>query len=71
MKQFIDLSTWERKGQFLHFLKYSDPYFGICTNVDCTKAYARAKEIGVSFFLYYFYLSLDAANNIPEFRTRL
>lgn len=71
MKQFIDINTWERKGQFQHFLKYSDPYFGISTNVDCTKAYVKAKEMGVSFFLYYFYLSLDAANNIPGFRIRL
>ncbi|MCD6447159.1 MAG: chloramphenicol acetyltransferase [Candidatus Marinimicrobia bacterium] len=71
MKQIIDINTWDRKGPFQHFLKYSDPYFGICTNVDCTKAYARAKEMDVSFFLYYFYLSLDAANAMPEFRTRL
>ncbi len=71
MKQIIDIDTWDRKGSFQHFLKYSDPYFGITTNVDCTEAYAKAKEMGVSFFLYYFYLSLNAANNIPEFRTRL
>ena len=71
MKQIININTWDRKGPFQHFLKYSDPYFGITTNVDCTEAYAKAKEMGVSFFLYYFYLSLDAANNIPEFRTRL
>jgi len=71
MKQIININTWDRKGPFQHFLKYSDPYFGITTNVDCTEAYAKAKEMGVSFFLYYFYLSLDTANNIPEFRTRL
>ncbi|MEA2077485.1 MAG: CatA-like O-acetyltransferase [Candidatus Marinimicrobia bacterium] len=71
MKKYIDINTWDRKGPFRHFLKYSDPYFGICTNVDCTNAYAHTKKMGVSFFLYYFYLSLDAANNIPEFRIRL
>ncbi|RKY56016.1 MAG: chloramphenicol acetyltransferase [Candidatus Neomarinimicrobiota bacterium] len=71
MKQYVDLNTWERKDQFQHFIKYSDPYFGITTNVDCTTTYAKAKELGVSFFLYYFYLSLDTANAIPEFRTRL
>ncbi|MCK4530993.1 MAG: chloramphenicol acetyltransferase, partial [Candidatus Marinimicrobia bacterium] len=63
MKQIIDIDTWKRKGPFQHFLKYSDPYFGITCSVDCTQAYTRAKEMGVSFFLYYFYLSLDAANN--------
>lgn len=71
MKHTIDINKWDRKGPFQHFLRYSDPYFGICTRIDCTKAYERAKETGVSFFLYYFYLSLDTANNIPEFRTRL
>jgi chloramphenicol O-acetyltransferase type A len=39
--------------------------------VDCTNAYTHAKELGVSFFLYYFYLSLTAANEIPEFRMRI
>ncbi len=71
MKHIIKLDTWERKDLFQHFIKYSDPYFGITTNIDCTQAYAKAKELGVSFFLYYFYLSLDTANTISEFRTRL
>jgi chloramphenicol O-acetyltransferase type A len=71
MKHIIKLDTWERKDQFQHFMKYSDPYFGITTNIDVSKAYTKAKEMGVSFFLYYFYLSLDAANEIPEFRMRL
>jgi chloramphenicol O-acetyltransferase type A len=71
MKHTIDINTWDRKGPFQHFLRYSDPYFGICTRIDCTKAHKHAKEAGISFFLYYFYLSLDAANNIPEFRIRL
>jgi len=71
MKKTIDLSTWPRASAFNHFIKYSDPYYGIVTHIDCTEAYDRAKELDVSFFLYYFYLSLDAANSIPEFRTRL
>ena len=71
MKQIIDINTWNRKGPFQHFLKYSDPYFGITCSIDCTQAYDRAKKMGISFFLYYFYLSLDAANNIPGFRIRL
>ena len=71
MKHIINIDTWKRKSNFQHFMKYSDPYFGICCNVDCTIARENAKALGVSFFLYYFYLSLDAANEIPEFRTRL
>jgi len=71
MKQNIDLKTWKRASAFKHFIKYSDPYFGITTTIDCTEAYVNAKKSGVSFFLYYFYLSLDTANKIPEFRTRI
>jgi chloramphenicol O-acetyltransferase type A len=71
MKQIIDIYTWSRATVFKHFTQYSDPYFGITTHIDCTEAYAHAKESDVSFFLYYFYLSLQAANDIPEFRTRI
>lgn len=71
MKQFIDLNKWNRASAFRHFITYSNPYFGVSCNIDCTAAYAKAKELNVSFFLYYFYLSLQAANEIPEFRMRI
>ncbi len=71
MKQKIDLSSWKRESAFRHFITYSDPYFGITTNIDCTEAYSRSKKNAVSFFLTYFYLSLKAANEIPEFRMRI
>jgi chloramphenicol O-acetyltransferase type A len=71
MKQVIDIDTWDRGSVFRHFIRYSDPYFGVCTDIDCTVAYNYAKTNGISFFLYYFYLSLRAANAISAFRTRL
>ncbi len=71
MKHIINIDTWDRKSNFLHFMTYSNPYFGITCNVDCTKARKYAKAQGISFFLYYFYQSLSAANAIPVFRTRL
>lgn len=71
MKQSIDIDKWERAAEFRHFIHYSDPYFGVCVNVDCSRAYAAAKEKGISFFLYYFHRSLAAANALPSFRTRL
>ncbi len=70
-KRSINLTDWPRASTFKHFTSYSNPYFGICTEVDCTKAYRYAKEKGMSFFLFYFYLSLQTANNIPEFRIRI
>ena len=38
--------------------------------MDCTEAYAEAKAQGRSFFLYYLYAILRAANEIKEFRYR-
>jgi chloramphenicol O-acetyltransferase type A len=71
MKEFVDLNKWKRASAFRHFITYQNPYFGITTTIDCTKAYNRAKALGVSFFLYYFYVSLKTANGIPEFRMRI
>ena len=65
------MKTWSRASAFEHFMTYSNPYFGITCSIDVTQAYDIAKKRGVSFFLYYFYLSLQAANEIPEFRIRI
>jgi chloramphenicol O-acetyltransferase type A len=71
MKTKINIDSWERGSAFKHFIAYSNPYFGISCNVDCSKAYRAAKQNGVSFFLYYFYQSLAAANAVPAFRIRV
>lgn len=71
MKSFINIDNWSRKEHFLFFKGFDEPFFGITTDVDCTTAYARAKEDDVSFFLYYLYRSLAAVNTIDEFRYRI
>ncbi len=71
MKQIIDLNLWKRREHFLFFKDFQEPFFGITANVDCTEAYRYAKENDLSFFLYYMYLSLKAANAIEEFRYRV
>jgi chloramphenicol O-acetyltransferase type A len=71
MKTEIDIENWNRKDHFRLYSKFSEPFCGICTNVDCTKAYFKAKENKMSFYLYYLYLSLKAANEIKEFRYRI
>ena len=53
MKQKIDLATWNRKEHFEFFSKFEEPFFGTTIQFDCTKAYHKAKELGVSFFVYY------------------
>lgn len=71
MKQLITLDDWKRKDHFQFFSKFEEPFFGVTINIDCTLAYQQAKEKGNSFFLYYLYRSLKAANEIENFRYRI
>ncbi|MFZ4547451.1 MAG: CatA-like O-acetyltransferase [Bacteroidales bacterium] len=71
MKTLIDIENWNRKEHFLFFSKFEDPFFGVTIHVDCTKAYLKAKEEQVSFFLYYLYRALKTANEVENFRYRI
>ena len=71
MKQELDLSTWNRKEHFEFFCKFEEPFFGTTIQFDCTKAYAKSKELGVSFFIYYLHKTLVAVNNTENFRYRI
>lgn len=71
MKQPITLDDWKRKEHFQFFSKFEEPFFGVTINIDCTLAYQQAKEKGNSFFLYYLYRALKAANAIENFRYRI
>ncbi|MBB1151158.1 chloramphenicol acetyltransferase [Myroides sp. NP-2] len=71
MKQRIDLNNWNRKEAFAFFSTFDEPFFGLTISIDCTIAYANAKEKGQSFFLYYLYRALQAANLVENFRYRI
>lgn len=71
MKQKLNLATWNRKDHFNFFTKFEEPFFGVTIRVDCTMAYAVAKETQTSFFLYYLHKSLVAANQIESFKYRI
>lgn len=71
MKQKLNIETWNRKEHFLFFKQMEEPFFGITITVDCTKAYDKAKELGVSFFTYYLHKTLVAVNSIEPFRYRI
>lgn len=71
MKKELIIEEWKRKEHFEFFRKFEEPFFGITTKIDCTKAYNKAKEAGKSFFLYYLLQSLKAANSIEEFKYRI
>lgn len=71
MKQKIDISTWNRKEHFEFFSAFQEPFFGITTTIDCTIAYEKAKEMQISFFVYYLHKTLAAVNQIENFRYRI
>lgn len=71
MKSYINIDTWPRKEHFHFFKGFTDPFFGITTEIDCTTAYKISKEENISFFLYYLFQSLTAVNAIEEFRYRI
>jgi chloramphenicol O-acetyltransferase type A len=71
MKKELDVSTWNRKEHFEFFSKFEEPFFGTTIQLDCTKAYAKSKELGVSFFAYYLHKTLVAVNTIENFRYRI
>ncbi|TGE14507.1 CatA-like O-acetyltransferase [Hymenobacter elongatus] len=71
MKQRIDLASWNRREHFAFFSAFEEPFFGLVAPVNCTGAQAEAKRLGVSFFLYYLHHAVQAANEVPEFRTRI
>ena len=71
MKRTIDLNTWARKAHFEFFKTFDEPYYGVCVKVDVTVAYAHAKSKGYSFFLYYLYQTMIAAQKVEAFRMRI
>ncbi|MFD1602025.1 CatA-like O-acetyltransferase [Flavobacterium artemisiae] len=71
MKTLLDLENWNRKEHFEHFSRMEEPFFGATVEIDCTKAYENAKELKVSFFIYYLHQTLTAVNAIENFRYRI
>ncbi|MEC4048244.1 chloramphenicol acetyltransferase [Flavobacterium sp. SUN046] len=70
-KKKLTLDTWNRKEHYLFFKQMEEPFFGITTTIDCTKAYEKAKALGVSFFIYYLHKTLVAVNQTEAFRYRI
>ncbi|MBC7439526.1 MAG: chloramphenicol acetyltransferase [Flavobacterium sp.] len=71
MKTLLDLENWNRKEHFLFFKQMDEPFFGLTIEIDCTKAYATAKQLGISFFVYYLHKTIIAVNTIESFRYRI
>jgi chloramphenicol O-acetyltransferase type A len=71
MKQKLNLENWNRKEHFLFFKEMEEPFFGITTTINCTKAYEKAKALDISFFSYYLHKTMVTVNSIEPFRYRI
>lgn len=69
--EIIDVENWNRKEHFYYFTKLDNPFLGIVSEIDCTKAYQKSKEMGVSFFAYYLHKSIFAINKVDELKYRI
>ncbi|KGO84643.1 chloramphenicol acetyltransferase [Flavobacterium rivuli WB 3.3-2 = DSM 21788] len=67
----LNLDTWPRKEHFKFFSSFNEPFFGVVTTINCTKAYTAAKQKGIPFFLYYLHKTLTAVNSIEAFKYRI
>ncbi len=70
-KTKIALATWNRREHFEFFSQMEEPFYGMTSRVDCTKAYEKAKTLGISFFIYYLHKTLTAVNACEPFRWRI
>ena len=70
-KTALDLNTWNRKEHFEFFSQFDEPFFGLTVRVDCTIAYEEARKKNTSFYLYYLYRALKAANETTPFRYQI
>lgn len=72
MPRIIDLATWKRRQHYELFRAYPQPFWNVCVDVDVTRLHERcAVPGGPSFFVASFFLSLQAANSVPELRLRI
>lgn len=67
----VDIEEWDRSEQYKFFSQMDEPKWGVTVEMDCSKAYAKAKKRRCSFYLLYLYYSLKAANAVEAFRYRI
>lgn len=67
----VEIENWKRKAVYEFFKDYDDPFFNLTANLDVTALYRFCKEKSLSFALANLFYSLQAANQIREFKIRL
>jgi len=69
--EIIDIENWNRKEHFDFFSKYDNPFWGMVTEIDCTKAYEISEKNRLSFFAHYLHKSILAINKVDELKFRI
>lgn len=69
--KIIDIENWNRKEHFHFFSHMASPYFGFTTEVECSRMYEYAKDLGHSFFAAYMHASMAAVNRVDELKMRI
>lgn len=71
MRKELDISSWNRKQHYEHFMMLADPFFATTIQIDVTAAYNHAKTNKVSFFACYLHACMKAINAIENFKFRI
>ncbi len=71
MRELIDIESWNRKEHFEFYSKFEEPFYGVCIDLDCTKAYDYCKANNISFYLYYLHKVMLANNDVEVMRYRI
>ena len=68
---WIDIESWNRRGQYALFSGMDVPYYNICANVEITEALKFCQRQQFSSFSFMVYLITRTANEIENFRLRI
>lgn len=68
--KIIKLDSWHRRSQFALFRGMAMPHFSLCAEVDASTLIEELKPAGISPFRSLLWTIMEAANGVPELRTR-
>lgn len=71
MKKIIKIENWIRKEHYEWFNNFDEPFWGIVSEINCTKAYQESKNKNIPFYHNYLHKSLKAINLIEDFKLRI
>jgi chloramphenicol O-acetyltransferase type A len=71
MYSLIDIDTWNRKEHFNFYKQFSQPFFGLTMDIECTNCYLNSKQGGPTFFQSYLYNVIHSINQVDELKYRI